>query len=215
MKWLRVLTAILIVLIVVSLTMTIILTQHYESYKGAIKGTGFVYQEFAGAGGISYDIDDFGNIYFAIETTQGRGVTVYNNQGKYIYTLPKITSGGIRVKIDKDNSILVYDIREELIYVYNEKGIVIKVIDDHSQLLRGGFPDSYNQNIRERNGIRYININGTITKEENGFKTVVFTVPGWQTWNGACSLVMILSIVALFFRIAVPLWIKAIKARND
>lgn len=69
------------------------------------------------------------------------------------------------------------------------------------------------EEVRERNGIRYINNNGTITKVENGVETVVFTVPAWQRWYRAFKLILILSCVAMFLRIAIPLWVKAYKSR--
>jgi len=215
MKWLRILTIILIVLIIVSITVSIVLANIYSSNNGSIEGTGFIIQEYNGAGGISFDVDDNGNIYFAIDISNGRGITVYDNKGNYKYTLPVYSSGGIRVKIDEDNNILVYFIRGNSITEYNNKGIEMATINDKDYSLLDEFPDFPDQNVRERNGIHYINNHGTITKEENGVKTVVFTVPVWQRWYRAFKLILILSCVAMFIRVFISLSIKAHRDRNE
>lgn len=211
MKLLRIATIVLIILIVTTMTTTIILTQKYGSIKGEIKDTGFVIQEFSGVGGDRFDVDDYGNIYFAIMTLEEKGIVIYNYRGDYKYTLPFRSGGGIGARIDNENNILICDARDNAITFYNSKGYYVKTENNIEYKKRMEFFNA--GNVRERNGIRYINKGGTIIKEENGIESVVFTVPIWQRWNGMCSLIMILSVVALFLRIAIPLWIKAYKKR--
>jgi len=208
MKWLKLVTIILLVLIVISIAITVILTQIYSSNKGSIEGTGFVIKESDGAGAITFDVDDYGNLYFAVMYA---GIVIYDNDGEYKYTLPIQTIGGIGVIIDDGNNILVCNIRDKSITSYNSMGIYVskEVGIDYEQ--QSKFFYTVDQNIRERNGIRYINVDGTVIKEKDGVKTVVFTIPTWQKWYRAFKLVLILSIVALFLRIAIPLWVKAFK----
>lgn len=213
MKLLRIATIVLIILIVTTMTTTIILTQKYSSYEGKIEGTGFVDQELWRVGGVRFDVDDDGNIYFAVYTPSDDGIVIYNKEGDYIYTLPIEASGAISVKIDEDNNILVYNTRKDIVTKYDQKGFQITKVQAEDHSLGNSFPWLSTDNVRERNDIKYFNTDGTIIKEENGMKTVVFTVPTWQRWNSALSLIMILSIVALFLRIAISLWIKAYKKR--
>ncbi len=213
MKWLKTVTIVLIVFIAGSITVTVVLANKFSINKGSIKGTGFIIQELNGAGNNNFDVDDSGNIYFPIITPIDNGIVVYDNNGDYLYTLPILAGGGIGVKIDENNNILVYNFRKKLITQYNNKGIKINTINDEDYSLRADYTWTANQNFRERNDICYINNNGTITKEEEGEETVVFTIPIWQRWYRAFKLIMILSIIALFLRVAIPLWTKAYKAR--
>lgn len=213
MKWLKVVTIILVVLIVTTMAATISLTQVFSRYKGVIEGTGFINQELNRVGVVRYDVDDDGNIYFATTSMSGDGIVIYNDKGDYKYTLPIETLGALGVKIDEDNNILVYIIRQNLIVQYNNMGTKIKTIEDVGHSRRSSFFWPENRDVRERNGVRYMNTNGTIIKEENGVKTVVFTTPVWQRWKSVLTLILVLSCVALFFRIAVPLWIKAYRDR--
>jgi hypothetical protein len=211
MNWLRVVSMIIFALIVISIIVFSILACVHSSNKGSVQGTGFIIQELNGAGGVRYDVDDDGNIYFAVTSVIGNGILVYNEKGDYMYTLPIRTVGGLMVKIDEDNNILVYDVRQELVKQYNSLGIRTDTIQDEDHSLEDTFPSLGNQNVRERNGIRFINNSGTITKVENGVETVVFTVPAWQRWFRASKVTLILSCVAMFLRLAIPLWIKAYK----
>jgi hypothetical protein len=213
MKWLRLLTILIIVIIVTSITSTITLSNVYSAYKGNVEGTGFVVQELDGSGTTRFDIDDLGNIYFAVNDSSKKGITVYNNAGMYLYTLPIRAGGAICVKIDDANNILVYNVKGNEILQYNSMGIETNTIDDSDYSLRNSFSWLSSDNVRERNGIKYINLNGNIIKSENGTETVVFTIPTWQKWHRAASTIMVLSIVALFLRIAISLWIKAYKER--
>jgi hypothetical protein len=203
----------IIVIVVTSITSTTTLSNVYSAYKGNVEGTGFVVQELDGSGTTRFDIDDLGNVYFAASDSSKKGITVYDNSGMYLYTLPIRAGGAIRVKIDDANNILVYNVRGNEILQYNSMGIETNTIDDSDNSLRSSFSWLSSDNVRERNGIKYINLNGNIIKSENGIQTVVFTIPTWQKWHRAASTIMVLSIVALFLRIAIPLWIKAYKER--
>lgn len=213
MKWLKVLTITIIVIIVASIAATITLSNIFSTNKGSVEGTGFSIQELDGSGGVEYDIDDNGNIYFAVDDATKKGITIYSATGKYKNTLLIKSSGAIGVKIDIDNNILVCDARQDSIDIYNNQGIYISTISDISYSQRKEFFPYFNDNVRERNGITYINNKGTITKVENDIDTVVFIIPTWQRWHRAVSTTMVLSIVALFLRISIPLWIKAFKER--
>ncbi len=214
MKWLRLLTILIIVIIVTSITSTVTLSNVYSAYKGNVESTGFVIKEFDGSGGVKFDVDDDGKLYFAVDDATEKAITIYDKKGIYLYSLQIHSGGEIGVKIDDDNNILVCYARKESIDIYNNQGIYIKTISDIGYLQEKEFFPYYNENKRERNGIVYINSKGTITKIENGIETVVFTIPTWQKWHRAASTIMVLSIVALFLRIAIPLWIKAYKERN-
>jgi hypothetical protein len=213
MKWLRRLTILIIVIIVTSITSTITLSNVYSAYKGNVEGTGFVVQELDGSGGVKFDVDDHGKLYFAVDDATEKAITIYDEKGKYLYSLPIYSGGEIGVEIDSDNNILVCDARKESIDIYNNQGMYISTISNIGYLQEKEFYPYYNENKRERNGILYINLNGNIIKCENGIQTVVFTIPTWQKWHRAASTIMVLSIVALFLRIAIPLWIKAYKER--
>lgn len=214
MKSIRMISIILLViLIVASSCVTSLFDKEYSSNKGSIDGTGFVIQELDGAGGVEFDVDDNGNIYFPVTSPTKNGIVIYNNKGEYKYTLPIKTIGGLGVKIDEENSILVYDVRANTIKYYNQSGIKINETQEDDYSFGDSLPRLGSENVRERNGIRYVNINGTITKEENGIETIVFTIPLWQRWNRAFSTILILSIVAFFLLIAIPLWAKALKER--
>ena len=215
MKWLKIITIILIFFIAGSITATVILAQTYSSNMGSIEGTGFIIRELNGAGGVRFDVDDDGNIYFAVTSPTEDGIVIYNDQGDYMYTLPTRASGSLGVKIDAGNNILAYDVRARTVTYYNEIGIKINTVQDVNYSLGNTFPWRGSENVRERNGIRYVNTNGTITKVEDGVETVVFTIPIWQRWYRAFKLIMILSIVALFLRIAIPQWIKALRKRKE
>lgn len=209
MKWLRVLTILLVLLIVGSATVLIVLTSTYSKNEGSVEGTGFIIQELYGVGGISYDVDDEGNIYFAVTSPRNNGIVIYNNNGHYMYTLPIQTMGALGVRIDEYNNILVYVIRKDLVFQYDNKGRETKTIDDSNYSLRKDFFWPDNKNVRERNGIRYINSNGTITKEDNGVETIVFRVPVWQRWYSAFKLTLIFSCIGLFLRLFIPKWVKS------
>ena len=128
--------------------------------------------------------------------------------------MPVKSSGAIGVKINDKNEILVYDFRKDLITQFNKKGIETDKISDVDYEFRSEFPFTVDQNVRERNGILYVNNNGTITKVEAEIETVVFTVPAWQKWNRAFTIVTVLSCIALFARFAIPLWIKTYKKHH-
>lgn len=100
MKWMKVLTIILVLLIVGFATVLIMMTNTYSKNEGSIEGTGFIIQELYGVGGTSYDVDNEGNIYFAVDISNGKGIVVYDSNGVYKYTLPVKVWGGIRVRID-------------------------------------------------------------------------------------------------------------------
>ena len=209
MKLFKILSiVVLVLLIITSIVILSLLANQYSSNRGEVEGTGFVLQELHGSGDVRYDVDDEGNIYFAV-ISPIHGIVIYNNQGEYKYTLPILAAGDLSLKTDEDNNILVYDVRARDITYYDKKGFQFKVVQDEDYSLEGTFPWRGNENVRERNGIRYVNNNGTITKYEDGVESVVFTVPIWQQWYKAFFLIMVLSCVALFLRITVPIWMKA------
>lgn len=105
MNWTRVLTMILIALIVVSITVFVVIYCSYSTNRGNIEDTGFIIQELNGVGGIDYNVDDNGNIYFAVYSASANGIVVYNEMGDYKYTLPIKTVGAIAVQIDEENNI--------------------------------------------------------------------------------------------------------------
>lgn len=202
MKYIKWFTIVLIAIIIVSIIMLII-ANTFSKFEGSVEGTGFVKQEFFGAGGYHYDADDYGNIYFAILT---KGVVIYDDLGEYKYTLKKPSSGALSIKIDTQNNILIYDVRENIIYHYNNKGFLIYTEDNIDPVIR-------NEMVRPivkvtRDNIEYIRKNHTIIKEENGVETVVFKVPIWQRWYRAFKLILIFSSLALFLRLGIKAWLK-------
>lgn len=126
MKKIKLLRIIFGILIVVSSCIMIILNNTLGAYRGKVEGTGFVYMELAGAGRWEYDVDDEGNLYFAITTSGEKdGISVYSSSGKYMYTLPVKGHGRIYVRIDEENNILVYDSKVEAITKFDKNGFCI------------------------------------------------------------------------------------------
>lgn len=185
--------------------------------EGSIEGTGFVYREIAGAGSNEYDVDDQGNIYFAINTSgilTGGGITVYDSQGKYKYTLNYNSSGGgkIYVNIDGDNNINIYDLRADKIITFNSLGEYLST----QMIERSNVSDEYhmdNSSVRKRNGILYKNCRGVITAEKDGKVSVVFTIPFWQRCFAVLDVVAMISFVSLLLSWIIPKIYQTFKER--
>lgn len=210
MKWLKFLTIALVLLYVGSATVLIVLSSVNSKYKGEIEGTEFIIQEYFGAGNNRYDVDDYGNIYFAGFKGSYGFVLVYDSNGEYLYTIKIPTSGSVGVIIDDENNILVYVTRQHKIIHYSNDG----TLDYIEENVPNGYIDflpSSSDRTRTRDGINYTNKNRTIIREENGVETIVFTVPVWQKWYRAFKLTLIFSGIGLFFRIGIPLWAKRSK----
>lgn len=209
MKWLKALAIVLVVLIVGSATGLIFLAKTNSKNEGNIEGTGFIKKEVFGLRGDRFDVDDYGNFYFAVNGPLIQYVSIYDNKGKYKCSLKVFTSGSIRVRIDDENNILVGFLREREIAHYTSDGVLKNIEEDVSPFFWDEF--HYTEKIRERNDTIYKYRSGRIIKEANGIQSIVFNVPTWQRWYGAFELILIFSCIAMFFRIGVPQWIKAYK----
>ena len=97
---------------------------------------------------------------------------IYGNDGNYLYTLPINMGGGgaIFVKIDDEENIVVYDSKADGINVYDQKGRLIETIPEKNAEFYSDFSNKYHFNhVRQKpNGTIYENVDGTITKTENG-----------------------------------------------
>lgn len=97
--------------------------------------------------------------------------------------------------LDEADNIMVYGAKAEAMDVYNQNGQIINTIDDQEGRVYGTFFNG--SRFREKpNGIIYENVDGTITKTENGVTTVVFTVPEWQKEASFLNIILIILIIA-------------------
>ncbi len=204
MKLLKYLTIFFAVIVVLSIMLLIILTNTYANNKGIVEGTGFIKQEFFGAGSYHFDVDDYGNIYFSIIN---KGIVIYDKTGTYKYSLSKPSSGQLSVKIDEKNNIMIYDIRDKILSYYNSKGFLMCAEDNIDTALENELISATKE--RSRNNITYIRNNRTILKIEKGATLVVFKVPVWQRWYRTIKLILIFSCLGLFVRYGIFVWKKA------
>ena len=217
MKGIKLLRMIFGILIAISISIMVILNNTLGAYRVPVEGTGFVYQEMAGAGGWEYDVDDDGNIYFAITTSGQDGISVYSPVGEYMYTLPYNGNGEIYVRIDEENNILIFEPKTKAVTKFNGQGIYIKRIYDN---FTWGSNNIFHlptiaspPTIRMRNGAEYTNIWSRIIRTDDDEAQIVFKVPLWHKVVRAAKIILALSCVAMFLSIGIPLWIKAYKER--
>ena len=178
----------------------------YSAYRGEVQGTGFIYKEMPGAGSASYDVDSQGKIYFAINNQSFQSIAIYGSGGDYLYTLRIDPGAGTHfVKIDDQDNIMVYEGKQDVVNVYNQSGILIKTINAPGNNMTTDFLNSDIPKREKPNGIVYENVDGRITKTENGVTTTVFTVPEWQREASLYNVLLVILILALAVLIGIQI----------
>lgn len=199
-------------IIIISSTILIIMGNTFAKYKGPVEGTGFIKKELPFVGILPFDIDEKGNIYFAVSGFYYNGIVIYDSAGNYKYTLPQ---GGEWVKI-KNNEMLVGDAKRHLVAVYSLEGYKLNEITydaygGDTTYYFGGFTEQ----TLKKGTITYKNNNGTIIKEEGDKQTVIFTLPPWQRWYYAINLIFGISVALLIILLIVPKVIKGAKGEDE
>ncbi len=118
---------ILVVSTIVFFVIAIILWFVCTTNNGVIAGTEFYDMKRPVCGAENFDVDSKGNLYFA-ESGSGT-VQIYDKYNQYLYALPLkkdglISSGMILVRLTETDEIEVFDIRGELVNVYDQQGLL-------------------------------------------------------------------------------------------